>query len=205
VVPISLPLTKSALPVYYILTVAEASSNLQRYDGMQFGERATYSAAAVEQAALGQMTSPTSAVSNQMTASRDQLLGPEVVRRIVAGSFVLSRSTYESYYAQAQRVRRLICHEFEEAFTGGAGLDVILTPTAPTGAPTVAEAAALTPLETYANDVFTVPASLAGLPALSVPAGTDGAGLPLGLQIVGRRFDERAVLRVGQALEDTRS
>ena len=120
--------------------------------------------------------------------------------QVLAGAFALSRRSYESYYLQAQRVRRLVRDDFERVFD--AGVDVLLTPTTPTAAPTIGHATALSRLEGYANDVFTVPASLAGLPAISVPAGVDEQGLPLGLQVIGRVGCEEALLRVAQAIED---
>jgi aspartyl-tRNA(Asn)/glutamyl-tRNA(Gln) amidotransferase subunit A len=152
-------------------------------------------------------------VQELITASRGISFGPEVTRRIIAGTFLLSRKSYESYYVQAQRVRRLVAEEFASVFGGkgvgavasAGGVDVLLTPTAPTVAPLMADARLLSPTEVYANDVFTVPASLAGLPAISVPAGVGQGRLPLGLQLIGPRLGEEVVLRVAQAIEDAAS
>ena len=180
-VEISLKLTKYALPAYYIIAPAEASSNLARYDGVRFGLR-------VPGATLDEMYENT----------RAQGFGAEVKRRILIGTYVLSAGYYDAYYLKAQQVRTLIARDFDAAFRQ---CDVILTPTTPSAAFAAGEKMD-DPIAMYLNDVFTVPANLAGLPALSVPAGLSGDGLlPLGLQVIGRHFDEATVLRVGQAIE----
>jgi aspartyl-tRNA(Asn)/glutamyl-tRNA(Gln) amidotransferase subunit A len=177
---ISLPTTKYALPAYYIIAPAEASSNLARYDGMRFGLR-------VEGNGLEEMYELTRAAG----------FGAEVRRRVLIGTYVLSAGYYEAYYLKAQRVRTLIMRDFATAFEK---VDCILTPTAPSAAFAIGEKNE-DPIAMYLNDVFTVPANLAGLPAISVPAGLGPDGLPLGLQIMGRAFDEATVLRVGEVLE----
>ncbi|MCB1972319.1 MAG: Asp-tRNA(Asn)/Glu-tRNA(Gln) amidotransferase subunit GatA [Geminicoccaceae bacterium] len=180
IVEIGLPHTKYALPTYYIIAPAEASSNLARYDGMRFGLR-------VEGEDL----------TDTYMRSRAQGFGTEVKRRILIGTYVLSAGYYDAYYVKAQKVRRRIVEDFSKAFET---VDAILTPTAPS-APFRAGEMMDDPVAMYLNDVFTVPSSLAGLPAISVPAGLDGEGLPLGLQVIGRPFDEQTVLDVGAALE----
>ncbi|MQA64437.1 MAG: Asp-tRNA(Asn)/Glu-tRNA(Gln) amidotransferase subunit GatA [Alphaproteobacteria bacterium] len=180
-VDISLPHTRYALPVYYVLAPAEASSNLARYDGVRYGFRA-------EGADLRDMYEET----------RGQGFGAEVRRRVLIGTYVLSAGYYDAYYLKAQKVRTLIARDFEEAFKA---VDVILTPTTPGAAFAIGEKQD-DPISMYLNDVFTVPASLAGLPGISVPAGLDSDGLPLGLQLIGRSFDEETVLAVARALED---
>jgi aspartyl-tRNA(Asn)/glutamyl-tRNA(Gln) amidotransferase subunit A len=183
-VEISLPMTQYALPAYYIIALAEASSNLARYDGVRFGLR-------VEGDGLEEMYELTRAAG----------FGAEVRRRVLIGTYVLSAGYYDAYYLKAQRVRTLIAHEFGQAFER---VDCILTPTAPSAAFAIGEKSG-DPIEMYLNDVFTVPANLAGVPAISVPAGLSGDGLPLGLQIIGRAFDEETVLRVAQVLESAAS
>jgi aspartyl-tRNA(Asn)/glutamyl-tRNA(Gln) amidotransferase subunit A len=178
-VEISLPMTKYALPAYYIIAPAEASSNLARYDGVRFGLR-------VDGDSLNDMYEKTRAAG----------FGAEVRRRVLIGTYVLSAGYYDAYYLKAQKVRMLIARDFAAAFER---CDCILTPTAPSAAFAIGEKAD-DPVAMYLNDVFTVPADLAGLPAVSVPAGLSD-GLPLGLQIIGRAFDEETVLRVGQVLE----
>jgi aspartyl-tRNA(Asn)/glutamyl-tRNA(Gln) amidotransferase subunit A len=178
-VEISLPTTKYALPAYYVIAPAEASSNLARYDGVKFGLR-------VDGDSLDDMYEKTRAAG----------FGAEVRRRVLIGTYVLSAGYYDAYYLKAQRVRTLIGRDFAAAFER---CDGILTPTAPSAAFAIGEKAD-DPVAMYLNDVFTVPADLAGLPAISVPAGLSD-GLPLGLQIIGRAFDEETVLRVGQVLE----
>ncbi len=180
-IEISLPHTKYALPVYYILAPAEASSNLARYDGVRYGLRA-------EGKDLREMYEET----------RGQGFGAEVRRRILIGTYVLSAGYYDAYYLKAQKVRSLIARDFAQAFEK---CDVILTPTAPGAAFAIGEKQD-DPIAMYLNDVFTVPASLAGLPGISVPAGLDGDGLPLGLQLIGRAFDEETVIASAQAIED---
>ena len=181
-VEISLPMTKYALPAYYIIALAEASSNLARYDGVRFGLR-------VEGDGLEEMYELTRAAG----------FGAEVRRRVLIGTYVLSAGYYDAYYLKAQRVRTLIARDFARAFER---VDCILTPTAPSAAFAIGEKSS-DPIEMYLNDVFTVPANLAGVPAVSVPAGVSGDGLPLGLQVTGRAFDEQTVLRVAEVLERT--
>jgi aspartyl-tRNA(Asn)/glutamyl-tRNA(Gln) amidotransferase subunit A len=177
---ISLPHTKYGLPVYYIVAPAEASSNLARYDGVRFGAR-------VAGDDLIDMYERTRAAG----------FGPEVKRRIMIGTYVLSAGYYDAYYLKAQKVRALILRDFVEAF---AKVDAILTPTTPTGAFAIGEKTD-DPVTMYLNDVFTVPAPLAGVPAMSVPAGLNDAGLPLGLQVITRHFDEETMFAVGGAIE----
>jgi aspartyl-tRNA(Asn)/glutamyl-tRNA(Gln) amidotransferase subunit A len=179
-VEISLPMTKYALPAYYIIAPAEASSNLARYDGVRFGRR-------VPGATLDEMYENT----------RGEGFGAEVRRRILIGTYVLSAGYYDAYYLKAQRVRSLIARDFAAAFQR---CDVILTPTAPSAAFAIGEKAD-DPIAMYLNDVFTVPVNLAGLPGISVPAGLSGDGLPLGLQVIGRAFDEETMLRVAEIVE----
>ncbi len=182
VVDISLPHTRHALASYYIVAPAEASSNLARYDGVRYGLRDL-----PEKAGLQDMYAATRAAG----------FGDEVKRRILIGTYVLSAGFYDAYYNQAQKVRTLIARDFAQAWED---CDVILTPTAPNAAFALGEKLS-DPLAMYLNDVFTVPASLAGLPAMSVPAGLDDGGLPLGLQIIGKPFDEQGVLDAGLAIE----
>jgi aspartyl-tRNA(Asn)/glutamyl-tRNA(Gln) amidotransferase subunit A len=177
---VSLPHTAHALPTYYIIAPAEASSNLARYDGVRFGLR-------VGGETLDQLYSRT----------RGEGFGAEVRRRILIGTYVLSAGYYDAYYVKAQKVRALIAADFRNAFED---VDLILTPTAPSAAFPIGEKMD-DPIAMYLNDVFTVPASLAGLPALSVPAGLTAEGLPLGLHLIGRPFDEESVLAAGAALE----
>lgn len=180
IVDISLPHTKYALTTYYIIAPAEASSNLARYDGVRYGLRE-------EGADLNETYRKTRSLG----------FGDEVKRRIMIGTYVLSAGYYDAYYIKAQKVRRLIAQDFEKAYQQ---CDVILTPTAPTPAFGLNENQD-DPVAMYLNDVFTIPASMAGLPGMSVPAGLSSTGLPLGLQILGRPWDEATVLRVGQNLE----
>jgi len=182
VVDISLPHTKYALPAYYIVAPAEASSNLARYDGVRYGLRAL-----PDHANLQEMYAATRAAG----------FGDEVKRRIMIGTYVLSAGFYDAYYTQAMKVRTLIARDFEQAF---ATCDVILAPTAPSAAFALGDKSD-DPIAMYLNDVFAVPASLAGLPAMSVPAGLNSEGLPLGLQLIGKPFDEQGVLDVGLAIE----
>jgi len=177
---ISLPHTKYALATYYIVAPAECSSNLARYDGVRFGLR-------VDGDSLDDMYMNTRAAG----------FGSEVKRRILMGTYVLSAGYYDAYYLKAQRVRTLIAQDFANAFKD---VDVILTPTAPSAAFGMGENMD-DPITMYLNDVFTVPTSLAGLPGLSLPAGLDTQGLPLGLQLIGKPWDEETVLRVGGVLE----
>jgi aspartyl-tRNA(Asn)/glutamyl-tRNA(Gln) amidotransferase subunit A len=182
IVDISLPHTKYALPAYYIIAPAEASSNLARYDGVRYGLRDLPNGAGLQ---------------DMYAATRAAGFGDEVKRRILIGTYVLSAGFYDAYYTQAQKVRTLIARDFAEAFKA---CDVILAPTAPTAAFGLGEKSD-DPLAMYLNDVFAVPASLAGLPAMSVPAGLNRQGLPLGLQIIGQAFDEQSVLNAGLAIE----
>jgi aspartyl-tRNA(Asn)/glutamyl-tRNA(Gln) amidotransferase subunit A len=180
-VEIGLPMTKYALPAYYIIAPAEASSNLARYDGVRFGLR-------VEEG---------SSLDEMYEATRAAGFGAEVKRRVLIGTYVLSAGYYDAYYLKAQRVRALIAADFRKAFES---VDAILTPTAPSAAFAIGERTD-DPIAMYLNDVFTVPTSLAGLPAASIPAGLSSDALPLGLQVIGRAFDEATVLRVGDVLE----
>jgi aspartyl-tRNA(Asn)/glutamyl-tRNA(Gln) amidotransferase subunit A len=182
VVDISLPHTQYALPAYYIIAPAEASSNLARYDGVRYGLRDLPDGAGLQ---------------DMYAATRAAGFGAEVKRRILIGTYVLSAGFYDAYYTRAQKVRTLIARDFKAAF---GQVDVILAPTAPSAAFALGDKSA-DPLEMYLNDVFSVPASLAGLPAMSGPAGLTGEGLPLGLQIIGRPFDEQGVLDAGLAIE----
>ena len=183
IVDVSLPHTKYALPAYYIIAPAEASSNLARYDGVRYGQRDLPEGAGLQ---------------DMYAATRAAGFGAEVKRRIMIGTYVLSAGYYDAYYTQAQKVRALIARDFDQAWER---CDVLLTPTAPSAAFALGEKQA-DPIAMYLNDVFTVPASLAGLPAMSVPAGLDGQGLPLGLQIIGKPLDEQAVLNAGLAIEE---
>ncbi len=181
IVDISLPLTKYALPVYYIVAPAEASSNLARYDGVKFGHRAK------------DFDDITSMYEN----SRAEGFGDEVKRRILIGTYVLSAGYYDAYYLRAQKVRKKIFDEFTRAYEK---VDLILTPSAPSAAFGLGEKTA-DPVQMYLNDVFTVTANLAGLPGASVPAGLDAQGLPLGLQLLARPFDEETMFKGMYALE----
>jgi aspartyl-tRNA(Asn)/glutamyl-tRNA(Gln) amidotransferase subunit A len=179
-IEISLPMTKYALPAYYIIAPAEASSNLARYDGVRFGLRV-----------------PGDSLDEMYENTRAAGFGAEVRRRILIGTYVLSAGYYDAYYLKAQKVRARIAADFALAF---ARCDALLTPTAPSAAFAIGEKQD-DPIAMYLNDVFTVPVNLAGLPGISVPAGLSGDGLPLGLQVIGRAFDEATVLRVAGALE----
>ena len=180
-VDISLPYTKYALPAYYIIAPAEASSNLARYDGVRYGQRE-------------EGTDLTELYENTRAAG----FGIEVRRRILIGTYVLSAGYYDAYYLKAQKVRALIARDFTQAYEK---CDVILTPTTP-GPAFAAGEKSDDPIAMYLNDVLTVPASLAGLPAISVPAGLSGDGLPLGLHLIGKAFDEETMFRAAQTLED---
>ena len=183
IVEVSLPHTKYALPAYYIIAPAEASSNLARYDGVRFGLRDLPDGANLQ---------------DMYAATRAAGFGDEVKRRIMIGTYVLSAGFYDAYFTQASKVRTLIARDFDQAFEK---CDYLLTPTAPSAAFALGEKSA-DPIAMYLNDVFTVPSSLAGLPAMSVPGGLDKAGLPLGLQIIGKAFDEQGVLNACLALEE---
>ena len=182
IVDISLPHTKYALPAYYIIAPAEASSNLARYDGVRYGLRDLPDGAGLQ---------------DMYAATRAAGFGDEVKRRILIGTYVLSAGFYDAYYNQAQRIRTLIARDFEKAW---AQCDVILAPTTPTASFPLGDKVD-DPLAMYLNDVFAVPASLAGLPAMSVPATLNRDGLPLGLQLIGKPFDEQGVLDAGLAIE----
>lgn len=182
IVPVSLPHTEYALATYYIIAPAEASSNLARYDGMRYGLR---------------VTDGVKSLDEMYAKTRSAGFGAEVKRRILMGTYVLSAGYYDAYYKKAQRVRALIARDFEQAFVK---VDALLTPTAPTPAFAIGEKME-DPLTMYLNDVFTVPASLAGVPAMAVPAGLSSDGLPLGLQIIGKLYDEQTVFDVSRALE----
>ncbi|MCQ9156780.1 Asp-tRNA(Asn)/Glu-tRNA(Gln) amidotransferase subunit GatA [Acidomonas methanolica] len=179
-VEVSLPHTKYGLPTYYIAALAEASSNLARYDGVRFGARV-----------------PGASLDALYEATRREGFGEEVRRRILMGTYVLSSGYYDAYYLRAQKVRTRIQHDFLAAFEK---VDVLLTPTAPSAAFAWDEKPD-DPVQVYLNDVFTVPASLAGAPALSLPAGLDRQGLPLGLQLIGRYFDEETLFAAGRVME----
>jgi aspartyl-tRNA(Asn)/glutamyl-tRNA(Gln) amidotransferase subunit A len=181
-VEVSLPHTKYALPAYYIVAPAEASSNLARYDGVRFGLR-------VEGRDITAM----------YEATRGQGFGKEVRRRVMIGTYVLSAGYYDAYYLRAQKVRTLIKHDFEQAFD--RGIHAMLTPATPTAAFGIGEKAGGDPIEMYLNDVFTVTVNMAGLPGIAVPAGLDGQALPLGLQLIGRPFDEETLFSLGAVLE----
>ncbi|MDP9086074.1 MAG: Asp-tRNA(Asn)/Glu-tRNA(Gln) amidotransferase subunit GatA [Pseudomonadota bacterium] len=181
-VEISLPHTANALPTYYIIAPAEASSNLARYDGVRYGLREE-----------GVKT-----LDDMYSATRAAGFGPEVKRRIMIGTYVLSAGFYDAYFTKAQKVRTLIKRDFTQAFEQ---CDFILTPTAPSAAFGLQEKLS-DPLAMYLNDVFAVPASLAGLPAMSVPGGLDVQGLPLGLHLIGRELDEQGVLNAALAIEE---
>jgi aspartyl-tRNA(Asn)/glutamyl-tRNA(Gln) amidotransferase subunit A len=183
IVNVSLPHTKYALPAYYVIAPAEASSNLARYDGVRYGLRNLPDGAGLQ---------------DMYAATRAAGFGAEVKRRIMLGTYVLSAGFYDAYYTQAQKIRTLIAQDFDKAWEQ---CDLLLTPTAPSAAFGLGEKQD-DQLAMYLNDVFTVPASLAGLPAMSVPGGVDGQGLPLGLQIIGRALDEQGVLNAGLALEE---
>ncbi len=182
IVEISLPHTDKALATYYIVAPAEASSNLARYDGVRYGLRVE------EGGNLDEMYMKT----------RAKGFGKEVKRRILIGTYVLSAGYYDAYYLKAQKVRALIANDFAEAFKK---VDVILTPTAPSDAFPIAGGNKVDPITMYLNDVFTVPASLAGVPAMSLPGGLSQKGLPLGLQLIGRPFDEETILRAAGVME----
>ena len=185
IVDISLPHTKYALPAYYVIAPAEASSNLARYDGVRYGHRAKL--------AQGD------GITEMYEKTRAEGFGPEVRRRIMVGTYVLSAGFYDAYYNRARRVRALIKRDFDEAFAGG--VDAILTPATPSAAFGLGEMAEADPVQMYLNDVFTVTVNLAGLPGIAVPAGLDAQGLPLGLQLIGRPWGEGDLLNTAFALE----
>jgi len=181
IIPISLPHTAYAIPTYYVIATAEASANLARYDGVRYGYRAK-----------GART-----LSEMYRKSRDEGFGAEVKRRIMLGTYALSSGYYDAYYLKAQRVRTLLTRDFEQAFQK---VDAIVTPVAPTPAFKIGEKSD-DPLSMYLADIYTVTADLAGIPGVSVPCGKTQSGLPIGLQILGRHFDENTVLRVADTVE----
>jgi aspartyl-tRNA(Asn)/glutamyl-tRNA(Gln) amidotransferase subunit A len=181
-VEVSLPHTKYALPAYYIVAPAEASSNLARYDGVRYGLRA-----------------PGRDVIDMYEHTRRDGFGKEVRRRIMIGTYVLSAGYYDAYYLRAQKVRSLIKRDFERCFADG--IDAILTPTTPSAAFGIGEKGGADPIEMYLNDVFTVTVNMAGLPGISVPSGLDAQGLPLGLQLIGRPFEEETLFALGAVIE----
>ena len=182
---ISLPHTKYALPCYYVIAPAEASSNLARYDGVRFGRRAKL--------AQGD------GIVDMYEKTRAEGFGPEVQRRVMVGTYVLSAGFYDAYYNRARKVRTLIKRDFETAFA--EGIDAILTPATPSAAFGLGEMASADPVQMYLNDVFTVTVNLAGLPGIAIPAGVDRQGLPLGLQLIGRPWEEGDLLNLAYSLE----
>ncbi len=180
IVEISLPNTNYALPTYYIVAPAEASSNLARYDGVKYGFR-----------------SKGENLIDMYEKTRSEGFGDEVKRRIMIGTYVLSSGYYDAYYLKAQKVRRLIKNDFDEAYKK---VDAILTPSTPSSAFKIGEKLN-DPVSMYLNDIFTVPINLAGLPAISIPAGHDKKGYPLGLQVIGKAFDEQSILNIAFSLE----
>ena len=182
---ISLPHTKYALPAYYVIAPAEASSNLARYDGVRFGHRAKLEAG--------------DGITEMYEKTRAEGFGAEVQRRVMVGTYVLSAGFYDAYYNRARRVRALIKKDFDDAFA--SGVDAILTPSTPSAAFGLGEMADADPVQMYLFDVFTVTVNLAGLPGISVPAGLDSKGLPLGLQLIGRPWEEGDLLNTAFALE----
>ena len=185
IVDISLPHTKYALPAYYVIAPAEASSNLARYDGVRYGHRAKL--------AQGD------GITEMYEKTRAEGFGHEVQRRIMIGTYVLSAGFYDAYYNRARRVRALIKRDFETVFA--QGIDAILTPATPSAAFGLGEMTDADPVQMYLNDVFTVTVNLAGLPGISVPAGVDKNGLPLGLQLIGRPWAEDDLLNHAYVLE----
>jgi len=183
VVPVSLPHTRYAIPTYYLIATAEASSNLARYDGVRY----SYRAAGVN------------SLSEMYRRSRDEGFGAEVKRRIMLGTYALSAGYYDAYYLKAQKVRTLLTRDFEEAFRR---VDAIVTPTSPTAAFRLGEKSN-DPLAMYLADIYTVTADLAGIPGISIPCGITKDKLPIGLQILGKHFDEATILRVAHAYEQT--
>lgn len=185
IVDISLPHTKYALPAYYVIAPAEASSNLARYDGVRYGHRAKL--------AQGD------GITEMYEKTRAEGFGKEVQRRVMIGTYVLSAGFYDAYYNRARKVRALIKRDFEEAFA--AGVDAILTPATPSAAFGLGEMSSADPIEMYLNDVFTVTVNLAGLPGVAVPVGLDKQGLPLGLQLIGKPWEEGELLNHAYVLE----
>ena len=200
-VDIELPHAGYAVPVYYLVAPAEASSNLARYDGVRYGVRSTGDEG-VGSGDRGGGGGSGSALATMYDRTRDDGFGAEVKRRIMLGTYALSAGYYDAYYLRAQRVRNLILRDYETAFAGGGGrrVDVIAMPTTPTHAFRLGEHIE-DPLSMYLGDIFTVSANLTGLPALSLPAGFSAARLPIGLQLIGRAFDEATLLRLGDVYE----
>ena len=184
IVDISLPYTKTALPAYYIVAPAEASSNLARYDGVRYGLRM-----------------PGKDISSMYENTRAEGFGREVRRRIMIGTYVLSAGYYDAYYVRAQKIRTLIKRDFERVYA--EGIDAILTPATPSAAFAIGEKGSADPVEMYLNDVFTVTVNMAGLPGLAVPGGLSASGLPLGLQLIGRPFDEETLFSVAEVIEQS--
>ena len=182
IVDISLPHTRFALPAYYIVAPAEASSNLARYDGVRYGLRV-----------------PGRDIADMYEKTRAAGFGKEVRRRIMIGTYVLSAGYYDAYYVRAQQIRTLIKRDFETAYA--SGIDAILTPATPSAAFGIGEKGSADPVEMYLNDVFTVTVNMAGLPGIAVPGGVSAEGLPLGLQIIGRAFDEETLFKVAGVIE----
>jgi aspartyl-tRNA(Asn)/glutamyl-tRNA(Gln) amidotransferase subunit A len=183
-VEISLPHTKYALPAYYIVAPAEASSNLARYDGVRYGLRV-----------------PGRNIIDMYENTRAEGFGAEVRRRVMIGTYVLSAGYYDAYYLRAQKVRTLIKKDFEDCFANG--VHAILTPATPSAAFGIGEKGGADPVEMYLNDIFTVTVNMAGLPGIAVPAGKDVQGLPLGLQLIGRPFDEETLFSLGEVIEQS--
>ena len=189
IIDISLPHTKFALPVYYVVAPAEASSNLARYDGVRFGHRAELS--------LGD------GITEMYEKTRAEGFGDEVKRRVMIGTYVLSAGFYDAYYNRARKVRTLIKNDFEAVFN--QNIDAILTPSTPSSAFAIGEMENVDPVQMYLNDIFTVPVNLAGLPGISVPVGLDKNGLPLGLQLIGKPWEEGDMLNIAYSLEKSAS
>jgi aspartyl-tRNA(Asn)/glutamyl-tRNA(Gln) amidotransferase subunit A len=185
IVDISLPHTKYALPAYYVIAPAEASSNLARYDGVKYGHRAKLEAG--------------DGINEMYEKTRAEGFGAEVQRRVMVGTYVLSAGFYDAYYNRARRVRALIKKDFDDVFA--AGVDAILTPATPSAAFGLGEMKDADPVKMYLNDVFTVTVNLAGLPGISIPAGLDAQGLPLGLQLIGRPWEEGDLLNIAHEVE----
>jgi aspartyl-tRNA(Asn)/glutamyl-tRNA(Gln) amidotransferase subunit A len=185
IVDISLPHTKYALPAYYVIAPAEASSNLARYDGVRYGHRAKLDAG--------------DGITEMYEKTRAEGFGPEVQRRVMIGTYVLSAGFYDAYYNRARRVRTLIKKDFEDVFA--AGIDAILTPATPSSAFGLGEMTDVDPVQMYLNDIFTVTVNMAGLPGIAVPVGLDSKGLPMGLQLIGRPWEEGDLLSSAYALE----
>jgi aspartyl-tRNA(Asn)/glutamyl-tRNA(Gln) amidotransferase subunit A len=181
-VDVSLPHTKYALPAYYIVAPAEASSNLARYDGVRYGLRV-----------------PSRDIIEMYEKTRSDGFGAEVRRRVMIGTYVLSAGYYDAYYLRAQKVRALIKKDFEDCFK--SGIHAMLTPATPSAAFGLGEKGGADPVEMYLNDVFTVTVNMAGLPGISVPAGLDSQDLPLGLQLIGRPFDEETLFSLATVIE----